>query len=114
MVLKADEEDLGPEIPVEAVLRFDNSEIVASGDHAPVEEDEVFISGNKDHRLSTAGEGEEQNSTKDYTDLANEIIGHRSEAFLGDQRCLTKWLLLLLIFIASILILREELSWYPP
>lgn len=83
MVLKSDEEDFGPEIPVEAVLRFDNSEIVASGNHAPIEEDEVFISGNKDHGLSTAGEGEEQNSTKDYTDLANKIIGHRSEAFWG-------------------------------
>ena len=83
MILKSDEEDFGPEIPVEAVLRFDNSEIVAGRNHAPIEEDEVFIAGNKDHGLSTAGKGEEQSSTKDYTDLANEIVGHRSEAFWG-------------------------------
>lgn len=60
MIGEPNKKDFGPEIPIERVLRFYDSEIVARGDDAPVEDHEVFFSGSKNDSLLTSGESATQ------------------------------------------------------
>src|SRR5437667_11288601 len=47
MMLKPNEEDFGPEIPIECMLRFNDREIVACRNNASVEDNKIIVSRNK-------------------------------------------------------------------
>jgi hypothetical protein len=71
MIVEPDEEDFGPEIPIERMLRFDGREIVARRNDASVEHDEVIFSGSKNDSLLTPGRSaDQQGCAGDRTDFA--------------------------------------------
>src|SRR5437868_14366803 len=59
MIVVADKENLRPEVVLQAVLRFDRSEVIASRYDTPVENDQVVVSGGQDDGLlGPGGQGE--------------------------------------------------------
>ena len=55
MILVADEKNLGPEIRLQAVLGFDHREVIAGGNDAAIENDEIVFAGDEDDLLRLAG-----------------------------------------------------------
>ena len=71
MIVEPNEEDFGPEIPIERMLRFDDREIVARRNDASVEHDEVIFSRSKNDSLLTPSRSADQQSRAgDRTDFA--------------------------------------------
>src|SRR6185503_10981793 len=85
MIFKPDEKNLGPEILIQSVLRFYHGQIITGGNDTPIEQDEVFITGNQDDWLPTPRGAQQQGGGKDNTDLANEMVHHGNEAFWGSE-----------------------------
>ena len=55
MIFVTDEENFRPEIGLQAVLGLDDGQIIAGGNDAAVEDDEVVFSGNENDFLGLAG-----------------------------------------------------------
>ena len=60
MIVKADKQNLGPKVLVQGVLSFDHREIIAGGDDASVEHDQVIFARSKNDALLAAGEKREE------------------------------------------------------
>jgi len=58
VVFVAHEQDLGPEVLVEAVLGSDHGEIIAGRDDAAIEDNEIVFRGNESDRLLAGSERE--------------------------------------------------------
>ena len=84
VILVTDKQNLRPEIWLQAVLRLDHRQIVAGGNNAAVEHDEIGFARGEDHflRLTAAeGAGREENArnrrarSAEETVLASKIYG---------------------------------------
>lgn len=77
MILKSNEQDLGPEILIEGVLCFDDRQIIASGDNTAVQDHQIIFTRGKNHASLTAGRNaKQQNCTTDFSYFSKEVIFH--------------------------------------
>jgi hypothetical protein len=77
MIVEPNKKDFGPEIPIKGVLRFHDGEIVARGNDAAVENDEIIFSRSQNHSfLASRDCADQQGRADNRTDLAKQMIFH--------------------------------------
>ena len=64
MILESNQKDFGPKVSVQGVLRFDHCQIIAGGNNAAVEHNQIVFAWGKNHALLAArGKKEERCAT---------------------------------------------------
>ena len=87
MILVAHKENSGPKVRLQAVLRLDDGEIIASGNDTTIEDDEVIFSGGKNDLLILASAENERSGQNEATEQVGNCANvgwkvHRFMAFI--------------------------------